>query len=42
MMELIQKNLKKPKIADTLLERRKTIWNLWNATTTEFTALTIM
>jgi TATA-binding protein-associated factor len=42
IVDSIQKNLKKPKIADTLLDRRKTIWGMWNQTTTEFAALTTM
>lgn len=40
--EVLQKNLKKHKIVDSLLERRKTICNLWTQTTSEFTALNTM
>lgn len=42
MSESIQKTVKKPKVVETLLERRKTVKTLWTSTTTEFAALNVM
>lgn len=39
VIENIQKTIKKNKVVDTLLERRKTIFNIWSTTTSEFAAL---
>ncbi|CAL8122887.1 unnamed protein product [Orchesella dallaii] len=39
IIEGIQKTIKKNKVVDTLLERRKTIFNIWSSTTAEFAAL---
>jgi len=42
MSESIQKTVKKPKVTETLLERRKTVKALWTSTTSEFAALNVM
>lgn len=39
--EIIQKHVKKSKILETLLERRKSISNLYSSTRAEFTSLSI-
>ena len=42
MQNIIQQQVRKSKTSETLLERRKTIWNLWSQTTSEFQALNTM
>jgi hypothetical protein len=38
----LQRTLKKPKVVETLLERRRSVYNLWQSTTTEFSQLNVM